>query len=110
MTLRKRFWVFWIVSCLPALSAIAVDYYVWRAVFRPDYYLPWRFWALLEIVAVGAAVPRLGARLAAMIVLIGLIAISGFSIGLLYTPTLALAVVATLVQMESDGKWSTLRP
>jgi len=29
-----------------------------------------------------------------------------WSIGLFYIPTLALAVVATLVQMESDGKWS----
>jgi hypothetical protein len=60
----------------------------------------------LEGVAVGIAVPRLGARIAGVIVLVCLVVLGMWSIGLFYIPTLALAVAATLVQMESDGKWS----
>lgn len=102
---RKLFWFFWVVSLLPAFSAVVADWYAWHIVLQ-GYHLPWRYWLLLEGVAVGVAVPRLGARVAGVIVLVCLVVLGMWSIGLFYIPTLALAVAATLVQMESDGKWS----
>jgi peptidoglycan/LPS O-acetylase OafA/YrhL len=104
---RKLFWIFWIVSLLPAASAVACAGYLNRALQFHEVDRPGalRYWAVMEGVSFGLAIPRLWARLACMFLVLALILVAGWSFGLFYIPTLGLAVAAVLIQIESDGKW-----
>ena len=102
--MTKRHWLFHIISWLPAASTIVADVYTQPILLRhgpaQDVVSLWRGWLILLAMAAGVAVPRLWVRLICTLMLLLFVFLGGFGIGLFYIPTLGLATLATIVQLD----------
>jgi len=107
---RKLSCVFWIVSLLPAASAAATGICAYLYLGMLPHWSPWRYLVAQLAIAIGVAVPRFWVRFACMIALIPMIVIRMWSVGLFYLPTLALAVFAVLLRMESGRQVASREP